>query len=236
MPNHQSRDDQSGLRQKPGRRGDHAWKRGKTRNGSDGRSAGGRCAGSKHLCVYRFGQGRVDRRDSGSPSGKSAEAARPEVNRKRVHVPALRPRAAGIVAGSGRLYWVGSGRRAGRDYRKSCGARFHLANQKERKLETCATIYRYPPDLHPRLRYPALSPDPFPFRLPEDCRRLQSSLQFLRDPANAGTPSEPVSGVGSCRDSSPCRGGRSRNQFDQPGHDLLRNGFVDGKSRATAAG
>ena len=50
------------------------------------------------------------------------------------------------------------------------------------------------PDLHSGLRHAALSAYSRAFRLRENCRGLQSSLQFLRDSANARQTPQPHAG------------------------------------------
>src|SRR5205814_3092882 len=70
----------------------------------------------------------------------------------------------------------------------------------------------------------------------KNCRRLQSSVQLLRDPTDARKASEPGDGIGAGGNSWFGERGRTRDQFDQPGHDLLWNGFVAGESRAAPAG
>ncbi len=48
-----------------------------------------------------------------------------------------------------------------------------------------------PPRLHPRLRDPAVPADAAPFRLRQDRRGLQPSVQLLHHPPHAGFPSQP---------------------------------------------
>ena len=92
------------------------------------------------------------------------------------------------------------------------------------------------PDLHSGLGHAALSPHPGAQRLPENRRRLQSPVQLLRHPADARPASQPPARFGPRGDAPPRRRRREGNQSDQPGHDLLRNGFVDREGRAAPAG
>ena len=53
-----------------------------------------------------------------------------------------------------------------------------------------------PAHVHSRLRYAAFQTDSGAFRVRENCRGLQSSLQFLRNSANAREASQPQTGIG----------------------------------------
>ena len=55
------------------------------------------------------------------------------------------------------------------------------------------------------LRHAAIPIDPFSFCLSEDCRRLQSSVQFLRDSADAWQASKQAYGIDRGRDSLPSK-------------------------------
>ncbi len=102
------------------------------------------------------------------------------------------------------------------------------------RMRSC--FRRHTPHVHSRLRHTALQTYSRAFRLREDCRGLQSSVQFLRDSANARQASEPQTGIGAGGNSCARRRRCARNQFDQSGHHVLRNGFVGGQSRTAAAG
>ncbi len=121
-------------------------------------------------------------------------------------------------------------RRAGRDHRAGRGRERSIRGRRGKSFVTPRA------DLHSRLRYAALSPHPGAQRLPENRRGLQSSLQLLRHPANARAASQPPARLRPRRDAAARRRRREGNQSHQPGHDLLRNGFVGGESRAAPAG
>ena len=95
---------------------------------------------------------------------------------------------------------------------------------------------RQTPDLHSGLGHAALPAHARAQRLSENRRGLQSSVQFLCHPADARPASQPHARVGPGGDSRPRRRRREGDQSHQPGHDLLRNGFVDGEGRAAPAG
>src|SRR5947209_20384573 len=61
-------------------------------------------------------------------------------------------------------------------------------------------------------------------------------MQLLRHPADARPASQSTAGIDRGGDSFVSRGRREGDQFDQPGHDLLRNGSVDGKGWSATAG
>ena len=59
---------------------------------------------------------------------------------------------------------------------------------------------------------------------------------FCVIPQMRGRHRSRTAGISPFRDSRTCGRRSARNQFYQPGHDLLRDGFVDGKSRAASTG
>ena len=81
-------------------------------------------------------------------------------------------------------------------------------------------------DFHPRLFYAAFPPDAAPFRLRQDRRGLQSSVQFLHHSPNARFASQPAAGGHRRRGAGAHRRWREGNQFDFAGLDLLRAGFA----------
>ena len=89
-------------------------------------------------------------------------------------------------------------------------------------------LHRHTPHVHSRLRHTAIQTYSRAFRVHENCRGLQSSVQFLRDPPNARKASEPQTGI--CVGGNSCARPRrcARDQLDQSGHHVLRNGFVGG--------
>jgi ribosomal protein S12 methylthiotransferase len=64
------------------------------------------------------------------------------------------------------------------------------------------------------------------------CRRLQSPVQFLRNSPNARQASQPRSEICSGRNERIGARRRARNQLDQPGYHLLRDGFGADRGRA----
>ena len=99
----------------------------------------------------------------------------PKTDRERLHGAALFARIARATAGGRRVHRARSGEKSRRNRGKNRGARFHLAKQGRRKLQTCATFRHRAPDLHSGLRHAALSPHAGTQRLPKNRGGLQSS-------------------------------------------------------------
>ncbi len=159
-------------------------------------------------------------------AARAREKARAKIDRERLHVAAICQGTARATAGSGCLHRARSGEGTRRDHRARCRTRALIRQQ----------FGHAAADLHSELRYPALSSDAVAQRVFENCRRLQSSVQLLRHPADARPASQPAAGLRALRNSLVSRGRREGDQSDQPGHDLLRDGFVGGESRAASAG
>jgi len=156
----QGRHDQPRLRKEPRRRGDHAWQRAAAWHASDGGRGGRRRARCEHLCVHRFRERGVDRRNSRcAPAARVEQKARSEADRQRLHVAAVCKGTARAVTRSRCVHRSGPGKGSWRDRGEPRGARFHLARSGERKLGTCATPRHPAADLHTELGYASVSPD-----------------------------------------------------------------------------
>ena len=193
---------------------------------------GGRCARRQHLRVHRFGQGGIDRRDPrGAPATRAGETA----CQKLIVSGCMSQRFSRSCAQS--LPEVDAF--IGLDQVRELGAIIERvvaerdpgtpSHGRDRRLQLSSPTAA---DLHSRLGYAAFSAHPGAQRLPEDRRGLQSSVQFLCHPANARPASQPSARVGARGGARARRRGREGNQSHQPGHDLLRNGFVGRRRRA----
>ena len=151
-----------------------------------------RRAGRQYVRLHRFRQGGIDRRDSRSASAaRTEQAPGPKTDRERLHVAALCEGTADELPEVDAFIGLDQVAQLGEIVEEPGSATVPVARCKRRKRDACATFRRHAAHVHSGLRHAAFPTHAGAFRLREDRRGLQSSVQFLRDPADARQASQP---------------------------------------------